>query len=133
MICGVYRWVDHTSELELEIEAAAEADVFLEALAAFGELVGDGAREPARQSVRVTGESREALLVAWLEELGFLAETQSFVPEEAEAFEVREGELSASLRGYVGEPPHLVKAVTMHRLRFEPRDGGFRARVVFDV
>jgi hypothetical protein len=37
----MYQWVEHTSELELEIEAATEPAVFLEALGAFAELVAD--------------------------------------------------------------------------------------------
>jgi len=35
--------------------------------------------------------------------------------------------------GHRGTPPHLIKAVTLHRLVFEPDDGGWRARVVLDV
>jgi SHS2 domain-containing protein len=38
-----YRWLEHTSELELRIEAASEEAVFQEALEALGELIGDGA------------------------------------------------------------------------------------------
>jgi SHS2 domain-containing protein len=35
--------------------------------------------------------------------------------------------------GYVGEARPLVKAVTYHRLQFEPSERGYRGRVVFDV
>ena len=35
----MYQWVEHTSELELEIEAATEPAVFLEALNAFVDTV----------------------------------------------------------------------------------------------
>jgi SHS2 domain-containing protein len=130
----VYRWVEHTSELELEIEATTEADVFREALAAFSELVADGeGGKRTRRHVQVTGANREALLVAWLGELAFLAETQAFVPEWAEALGLDDGRLSASLRGYVGEARHLVKAVTLHRLVFERKNSSWRARVVLDV
>jgi SHS2 domain-containing protein len=130
----MYRWVEHTSELELEIEAAIEADVFRDALAAFRELVADGeGPEEARRHVQVTGEDRAALLVAWLGELAFLAEAQSFVPEQAEALGLGDHQLSASLRGHLGDPRHLVKAVTLHRLLFERHGSSWRARVVLDV
>jgi SHS2 domain-containing protein len=126
--------VDHTAELELEIEAPTESEVFREALAAFRELTADGeAREPARHDVEVAAESRETLLVAWLDELTFLAETRAFVPEQADELVLDDHHLSASLRGHVGEPRHLVKAVTLHRLLFARCDAGWRARVVVDV
>jgi SHS2 domain-containing protein len=129
-----YRWVEHTSELELEIEAATEPAVFLEALGAFAELVAD---EPSldseRREVEVRGEDRESLLVAWLEELVFLAETEGFVPERVTELDVGEGVVRATLRGHSGEPRQLVKAVTLHRLLFTADGEGWRARVVLDV
>jgi SHS2 domain-containing protein len=129
-----YRWVEHTSELELEIEAATESAVFLEALDAFAELMAD---EPSvdseRRDVEVRGDDRESLLVAWLEELVFLAERDGFVPERATELDVGDGLVRATLRGHTGEPPHLVKAVTLHRLLFASDDGGWQARVVLDV
>jgi archease protein family (MTH1598/TM1083) len=41
--------------------------------------------------------------------------------------------IRARVGGYRGDPPHLVKAVTYHRLTFGPSDGGWRANVVLDV
>ena len=37
------------------------------------------------------------------------------------------------LRAHRGDPRHVVKGVTYHRLTFEPTDGGYRATVVLDV
>jgi SHS2 domain-containing protein len=129
----VYRWVEHTAELELEIEAPTETGVFREALAAFAELVGGHGGEPAVHAVRLRGEDRGTLLAAWLDELAFLAEMRSFVPEQAGDVELGDGVLTASVRGHVGEPPHLVKGATLHRLLFAEADGAWRARVVLDV
>lgn len=129
-----YRWVEHTGELELEIEAPTKPAVFLEALEAFSELVGgDGGVDAEPLRMEVLGDDQASLLVAWLDELVFLAETQGFVAERATELELDEGVLRAMLRGQVGDPPHLVKAVTLHRLEFEPDDEGWRARVVLDV
>ena len=36
-----YRWLEHTSELELHIDAATEEAVFEQALQALSELIGD--------------------------------------------------------------------------------------------
>jgi SHS2 domain-containing protein len=129
-----YRWVEHTSELELEIEAPSESAVFLEALDAFAELMAnERSVDSERRDVEVRGDDRESLLVAWLEELVFLAERDGFVPERATELDVGDGLARATLRGHAGEPRHLVKAVTLHRLLFAADGKGWQARVVLDV
>ena len=131
----MYEWAEHVGELELRVEAADEAGVFREALRALGELLGadDGAGD--RRSVTVTAEAgdRPALLATWLEELAFLAETEGFIPEAAEELGLGATRVSGRVAGRNGSPPHLVKAVTYHRLSLEPAAGGWRAVVVLDV
>jgi SHS2 domain-containing protein len=157
----MYRWVDHTGELELEIEAPDERAVFEEAVAAVRELTGgesgedgdangdidsgaDAAADDSAKSegnaapggpreIEVTAPDRAALLVGWLEELFFLAETQAFVPLRVTRLELAAERLEATVEGRIGHPRHLVKAVTYHGLTLEPSDGGWRARVVLDV
>jgi SHS2 domain-containing protein len=131
----VHRWVDHTSEVELEVEAPTEEDVFREAAAALGGLLG-GETSPAPRSVTVAARAgdRATLLAEWLAELAFLAETQGFVPERVEELQL-DGEtgVRARVRGGGAEPRPLVKAVTYHRLTFACDGDRWRARVVFDV
>jgi SHS2 domain-containing protein len=130
----VFRWVDHTSELELEIEAPSEAAVFAEALTAFAELAGDGSGPVVLREIEADASDRALLLVDWLNELVYLAETEQFVPERLVSLEVADGKLRAEVEGRRGEPRHLVKAVTLYRLELR-RDAkvGWRARVVLDV
>jgi SHS2 domain-containing protein len=129
-----YRWVDHTAEVELEIEASDERGVLEDALHALAELLGIGpvAGEETRP-VAVEAGDRPALLAAWIEELGFLAESEGFVATRLVELELGSDRLRATVSGVLGEPPPLVKAVTYHRLAFEPRDEGYVARVVLDV
>jgi SHS2 domain-containing protein len=133
----MYRWVDHTGELELRVEAATDADVLREATRALAELLrGDGpepAGEPVTREVTVDADDRAQLLAAWLEELVFLAETEAIVPEDVRFETLDPRGLRASVNGRRGEPPHLVKAVTYHRLAFEPHGAGYRATAVLDV
>lgn len=128
----MYRWVEHTAELELAIEARSEREVFADALAAYAELVGPAAGPHVLHEVDAEAPDRAALLAAWLEELVFLAETEAFVPERAE-IALRPGGLHARVSGRRGDPPHIVKAVTYHDLEFSPAGSGWRARVVLDV
>jgi SHS2 domain-containing protein len=130
----VFRWVDHTAELELEIEAPSEEAVFGEALAAVAELIGDGGGPGVTREIEVEADEPALLLVEWLNELVYLGEAKQFVPERVVALELGEGPLRATVEGRRGEPRQLVKAVTLHRLELDGDDTvGWRARVVFDV
>lgn len=128
----MYRFVEHTAELELELEAGSAEGVLLEALRAFAELVGGGTGDAAEFPVSLSADDLPSLLASWLDELLFLAETEQLVPESAEV-DVDGTALAGVVRGRRGEPRPLVKAVTLHRLRFRPENGAWRGRVVLDV
>lgn len=133
----VHRWVEHTGELELELEADSEEGLFREALVAFGALLSERTQDAGgatdRRRVEVRARDREALLVEWLGELAYLAEAHGFMPEGAEDLELAPGEASATVTGRKASPPHLIKAVTYHRLGVWEEDGTWRARAVLDV
>src|SRR3954451_19065846 len=133
----MYRWIDHTSELELHVEADSERAVLEEATRALSELLHRDEESPDGEAVThevtVEADDRAVLLAAWLEELVFLAETEATIPEGVR-FEVFDGRgLRACVDARRGHPPHLVKAVTYHRLSFEPQGDGWAATVVLDV
>jgi SHS2 domain-containing protein len=131
-----YRWGEHVGELELEVRADDEAGVFAEAVRALGELLageGPAAGEPEWFELAAEGGDRAGLWAAWLEEVNYLAESEGVVPVRADAIVLDPRRVRGRLQGYRGEPPHLVKAVTYHRLVFEPCSGGWRASGVLDV
>jgi SHS2 domain-containing protein len=130
----MYRWVEHTGELEIEIGAASEREVFEEAFAAMRELLSAEVDEPVEpRSVRIEAGDRAALLADWLAELAFLAETEGLVPERLTSLELADGGLQAVIEGGRGDPPHLVKAATYHRLALQRSGSRWRATVVLDV
>jgi SHS2 domain-containing protein len=130
----MFRWVEHTAELELEINAPSQAGVFESALEALAEIAGDGEGPPATHELELEADEPALLLVEWLSELVYLGEAEGFVPERAAALEVRDRRLRARVEGRRGRPAHLVKAVTLHRLELREDDTvGWRARVVLDV
>jgi SHS2 domain-containing protein len=130
-----YRWIEHTGELELELEASSEGGVFEAAFEAMRELLSDGGAPGRRLEapVELMGRDRAGLLVDWVGELAFLAETLGLVPERLSRLELEEDGVRAVVQGRQGGPAHLVKGATYHRLCFEPVDDGWRARVVLDV
>jgi SHS2 domain-containing protein len=132
-----YGWTEHVGELELWVEAPDEPGVFAEALHALADVLGDGSAagpgEREWREVAAEGGDRAVLLAAWLEELNFLAETEGFAPDAAEELALGERRVRARVGGRVTSPPHLVKAVTYHRLAFERSGDGWRAVAVLDV
>jgi SHS2 domain-containing protein len=132
----VWRWVEHTGELELEIEAGSAEGVFADAAAALADLLaGDDAVESgaSARTLAVEAPDRPALLAAFVDELVFIAESESVVPVGLRRVDLGNGRARATVEVAPGDPPHLVKAVTYHRLEFSPAARGYRARVVLDV
>ncbi|MEA2350005.1 MAG: protein archease [Thermoleophilaceae bacterium] len=133
----MYRWIEHPDELELHVEGATEAEVLEDATRALAELLRgdeDGPRgEPATRELTVEADDSAQLLVAWLEELVFLAETEAVIPDRVTFETLDPRGLRAHLDGHRGDPPHLVKAVTHHRLAFDRGGDGFSATVVLEV
>jgi SHS2 domain-containing protein len=129
-----YRWIEHTGELELELEASSERGVFEAGFDAMRELLSDGeAAQRLEIPVEVAGSDRAALVADWLGELAFLGETRGLVPDRLSMLELEEDGLRAMVQGWEGPTTHLVKGATYHRLRFERAGEGWRARVVLDV
>jgi SHS2 domain-containing protein len=138
----MYRWVDHTAEVELAIEAGSEREVFADALAALAELLGFGGGGAAgggaagggeERSVLSSGPDRAALLASFVEELVFLAESEGFVATALDSLALSGDQLEAVVTGLVDDPPPLVKAVTYHGLTFDRSGPGYVASVVLDV
>jgi SHS2 domain-containing protein len=129
----------------LELEGTTEREVLSDALDALRELLegndtagvppaaGPDANRLEHRAVRAVAGDRPALLAAWLEELLFMSESNGFIPLAVEELSLEDGRLVAIVVGRAGQPRALVKAVTYHRLQFEPSARGYRGHVVFDV
>jgi SHS2 domain-containing protein len=134
--------VDHTSEIRLRIRAGSLAELLAEAGRALARLELRGGRAVATGDWRpltVSAADRAALLVAWLNELVFLAEAERWVPIDfeigrAEESSAGESAVWARARGMsVDRSPGLVKAATLHGLRVDAIPGGLEGEVVLDV
>jgi SHS2 domain-containing protein len=129
-----YEWRDHTAEVELAVEASTPEAVFADAADAFGRLVErEEGGERERRRVELSAADLGALLVDWLEELIYLADRDSFVPDRTDDLELRGTTLSAEVSGRRAALSPLVKAATYHRLEFRQDGDAWLARVVLDV
>jgi SHS2 domain-containing protein len=90
-----------------------------------------GAVRRAR-SRRRAGRDHPTLLVALLEELIYLADTDGFVADDA-AVTLSETDLRVELTGRTTSVQPIVKAATYHDLQFQTTDGCWEARVILDV
>lgn len=128
---------EHIGEVRLRLRAGSLAALFEEAARALAELMCSERAEPdgAEVPVRVEARDREALLVAWIDELVFLSETLERVWTEVRIERLVETQLVATVHGF--EPTALrtqVKAATLHDLHVgETSGGGYEATVVLDV
>jgi SHS2 domain-containing protein len=142
-----WRFLDHTADVGAEIEAPSLGALFAEAAAAFTDTVTvhDGVAAVAMRHLEVAADGLEELMVDWLGELLFLFESEGLLIAEADVeIEERRGgprpawHLAATLRGEPYDPDEhpvkvLVKGITYHQLAVEEREGGWIARVIFDI
>lgn len=132
-------WAEHTGELELELGAETPSGLFEEAAIALGELLRErgepdaGATGTRSIDVSATAPDRPALLAEWLSELAYRAERDGLVPACVERIELAESSVEAIVETTRLDVPHLVKAVTYHRLGMWREGDAWRARVVLDV
>lgn len=133
----MYRWIDHTAEVELDIEAASAEEVFADALAGLAELLAreeeESEGQPVVHEIELESVDPPTLLADWLAEFVYLAETDGFVPERVASLELDATRLTATVEGRRGRPSTLVKAVTYHGLELEQQGERWRGRVVLDV
>jgi SHS2 domain-containing protein len=128
---------DHTSEIELHVRAGSLGDLLAEAGRAVGEVQLTGADcvagGPAR-TLHVSSADREALLVAWLNELIFLADIDRWVAMDFSIDLANDTEVRARASGVtLAWALTRVKAATSHGLRVEDVPGGLEADLILDV
>jgi SHS2 domain-containing protein len=132
-----HRFLDHTSEITLHVGAADWPGLLAQAGRGLAELLLRG-RPPAPngdwRSLEVSSHDREALLVDWLNEILYVAETGLWVAVDFEVDDASEAHLKARARGMtVEEPPSLVKAATFHGLHVRDLPDGLEAEVILDI
>ncbi|HEX9055779.1 MAG TPA: archease [Gemmatimonadales bacterium] len=128
---------EHTGEIVLRVSAPSLNGLFVEAARGLAELSLGGAQAKASGRPRTLSlEARDpaALLVDWLNELIYLAETERWVALAFEGVEATSTTLRLRARGATLErAPSLVKAATLHGLHLVRENGLMQADVVLDV
>ncbi len=131
---------EHTADIGLVARGRTLEELFANAASGLVDLMVDPAdlREETRLELTVSAPDREALLVAWLNELLYLLDAQGFVPRRSRILTLTDTTLTAELRGErIDRARHhvrrMVKAATYHELRVAQQDGRWEARVIVDL
>lgn len=136
-----YTFFDHTGDTGVDVRAPTREAVVAASARAFLDVLTDapnGVAEAGEREVRVEGFDAPTTLVALLNELLWLFESEGFlcarfaptVVSETEIAGVAHGERYDPARHEIARP---VKAVTHHQAAFTADADGARARLVFDL
>ena len=129
--------VDHTADNALKIVGSNLAELLINGARGMNSLMTIGSEGDApseEKNVELEAVDSESLLVEWLSELAFWAETDSLVFDDFELRSVSPTHLTATIRGRrVDRIEKHIKAVTYHNLKIVPTAEGLTAVVVFDV
>ena len=139
----VYRLIEHTADLAIEVTAASLEQLFSECLRAQTDCMTRLERVEAKQTrkISIVAPDLSRLLVDFLTEAIYLHETEGLVLSAAEVA-IKEVDSKWCLLGSVGGEEFelsrhglktLLKAVTYHQISIERRCGQWTAQVIFDI
>ncbi len=129
--------IEHTADRALRVYGADLKALLLNAARGLNSLMAPEHRPDTGQrkiAVQLEAGDAESLLVDWLSELSYWAETEMLVFHDFELDSVSATHLEATLYGT--RAPRLerhIKAVTYHNLAIVRTEKGLTATVVFDV
>jgi SHS2 domain-containing protein len=131
---------EHTADIGLIARGETLAEVFEHAADGMVDLIvnPEGLREDTRKRVAVSAGDREALLVAWLNELLYLLDAEHFLPRRSRITELDDTHLAADLVGDSIDPGRhvvrrMIKAATYHGLSLRRVNRMWEARIILDL
>ncbi len=135
-----YLIIDHTADLGIVVKGADLKGLFVRAAYAMMDLMveGDIEEKGVRRELTVEAEDLPDLMVRWLGEVLYLFEAEKLVVRDIEITSLSESRLESALtlvhfrRGH-HQITREIKAVTYHQISVERKDGGWEARVIFDI
>ena len=132
-----FQEIDHTADHALKVFGADLEELFISAAEGMTSLiVSDLKSVPSdiTKAIALNAIDTESLLVEWLSELAYWAETEMLIFKTFRVQSITASHLTASVTG--GKMPALekyIKAVTYHNLEILKTPRGFEVAIVFDV
>jgi len=129
--------IEHTADRALRIYGSDLRELLINAAAGMNSLMETDHHVSPRQkekSVELEALDSESLLVEWLSELAYWAETELLVFHKFDLHSVSPTHVKATVHGSrAARLRSHIKAVTYHNLEIIQTDDGLTATVVFDV
>ncbi len=129
--------VEHTADKALRISGANLTELFLSAAAGLTHLMAADTSDVSTEiekTIELDAIDAESLLVEWLSELAYWAESEMLVFKRIRIQKATATHLQAKILG--GKTTKLekhIKAVTYHNLKIIETSEGLKATIVFDV
>ncbi|MEO0076522.1 MAG: archease [candidate division WOR-3 bacterium] len=135
-----YQYIDHTSDLGVEIYGRDLKELFANAMFAIFDNITDLSKIEIKQTtvIKLASQSIEDLFMDWLRELVFLFATNGFIGKDIEELNITDNNLVAKVAGEkFDHQRHIIKieikTPTYHMFRIEKLGDGYKATVIFDV
>lgn len=135
-----YEVFEHTADIGLQAYGHTLPELFINAAAGMESLMVAPAQIEAsvRREVSAEGHDLVALLVAWLNELIFLFDTEYLLLKQFEISDFADTCLRASVSGEPYDSTRhdlssAIKAVTWHEADVRAETEGYQARIIFDI
>jgi SHS2 domain-containing protein len=135
-----YEVFEHTADVGIHAYGSSLSELFVHAAQGMESLMvaPDQVRLLTRREIVAEGHDTVSLLIAWLNELIFLFDTEYLLLRDFVIDSISETRLSASA---TGEPyaalrhdlSSAIKAVTWHEAAVTHSDAGYKARIIFDI
>ena len=138
----MFRVIDHTADIGLLIKGKNKEELFTEAargmfgIVAAKSLRGASATWQSQFEIKVNGATLEELLVAFLNELLYLAEKEKAIFNRFKV-EIKKIKNRFYLQGRIKKnsqvPKREVKAATYHNLKIEKKGNFWQTTIIFDI
>lgn len=134
-----FELIDHTADVGIIAHGASVNQAFANAARGLFSIITnlDDIEEALHRDIEVTAPDQESLLVAWLNELIYLFDTENIIFNRFDITRLTNTQLKARIYGEkVDSSRHElktgVKAATYHMLKVK-KNNGYQAQVLFDI
>lgn len=135
-----YRYINHTSDLGMEIYGKDLEELFANGLYAIFDNILDlnTVKIIESRKIELSAQNTEDLLMDWFRELVFIFATEYFIAKEIKLIKIQDNKLSAEILGEIfDKAKHKIKieikTPTYHMFNIKKTEAGYVATVIFDV
>lgn len=135
-----YQPISHTADIGFKVWGRTLEELFANAARALTDCLVEISDAASTQTVfvQLTAESREELLVKWLEEVLYHFETESLIGLSFNVTRCEPADFRAAIHGIEWDPARQplktqIKAVTFHELEILKKGDQFEVQIILDV